>query len=96
LGKKILDPACGDGRFLVEIARRIIEQSPKESLHRNLSCLYGWDIDPGVVMLCRRNLDDLAAAHGIHLDWNVGVADALRHKAKPSLFAYSALKTESK
>ena len=24
LGKKILDPACGDGRFLCEIVKRII------------------------------------------------------------------------
>ena len=25
LGKKILDPGCGDGRFLVKIAERIIK-----------------------------------------------------------------------
>jgi len=87
LGKKILDPACGDGRFLVEIARRIIEKSPKESLCHHLACVHGWDIDPEAVRLCRRNLDDLAAAHGVSVDWNVGVADALRHKAKPSSVA---------
>lgn len=29
LGKSILDPACGDGRFLREVVRRIIHYSPE-------------------------------------------------------------------
>lgn len=28
LGKTVLDPACGDGRFLEEIVNRIIKLSP--------------------------------------------------------------------
>lgn len=45
LGKKILDPACGDGKFLIEIVKRIIQFSPTNTLKENLQFVYGWDID---------------------------------------------------
>jgi type I restriction-modification system DNA methylase subunit len=30
LGKTIIDPACGDGRFLVEIVKRIVDFSEED------------------------------------------------------------------
>ena len=74
LGKSILDPACGDGNFLVEIARRIIQHSsnPKQ----DLLCLYGWDIDQQAIASCRQRLD--ALVHPLQVSWNIQSQDSLR------------------
>lgn len=78
LGKYILDPACGDGQFLKEIARRIIDRSSLGDLATNLKCLVGWDVDPVAVQLCRKSLDALIEPYGIVVDWNIHVQDSLR------------------
>jgi type I restriction-modification system DNA methylase subunit len=77
LGKKVLDPACGDGRFLSEIVRRIVSMSPLEDLKRNLSCVYGWDIDENAVEECKRNLERIVQPLGICVEWNITVKNAL-------------------
>ncbi len=53
---RTLDPACGCGGFLVGLARHT--QTPKHESARNTlaSSLYGVDIDPLAVMLCRLGL----------------------------------------
>jgi len=60
---RILDPACGDGRFLVEVGRRIwqrLEQpgSPDPGIRREVidNCLFGIDLDPLAVCLARAAL----------------------------------------
>jgi len=77
LGKKVLDPACGDGRFLIEVVRRIVNMSPLEDLEKNLSCVYGWDIDENAVEECKRNLNRIVQPLGIHVNWNITVRNAL-------------------
>jgi predicted RNA methylase len=77
LGKKILDPACGDGRFLVEVARRIIEFSKEEDLKQNLEMLYGWDIDSEAIDLCKINLNRLVGNLGVNIKWNVFATNSL-------------------
>jgi len=77
LGKKILDPACGDGSFLKEVVKRIIAFSPIEDLEKNLSCVYGWDIDEQAVEGCIDNLNNLIYDFGISVNWNIKVQDAL-------------------
>lgn len=77
LGKTILDPACGDGRFLCEVCRRIIECSPPESLLQNLSNLHGWDIDGQAVSKCVENLNQIIEGLGIRVEWNVKQQNAL-------------------
>jgi hypothetical protein len=67
----ICDPACGTGHFLVPAARRIArrmavirsgeEHPPAEIVRQTLCrviehCLYGVDIDPSAVELCKFNL----------------------------------------
>ena len=59
---RVLDPACGDGRFLIEIAHRLRQ--------RGVACeLIGCDIDPAALdaiddpSVCRVNADALA------VDW---------------------------
>jgi len=75
--KRILDPACGDGRFLVEVARRIIQYSKPKQLKQHLENLHGWDIDPAAIDLAIQNLDLLVQPLGICVEWNVKVCNAL-------------------
>lgn len=77
LGKTVLDPACGDGRFLAAAARRIIALSPPETLSANLACLHGWDIDAEAVAVCKKNLSQLSESLDIMPTWNVTVGNAL-------------------
>jgi len=84
LGKRIIDPACGDGRFLIETAKRIIEVSSKNELKKNLECIYGWDINPTAVKECIDNLNELVS---IPIDWNVRQTNSIKHIQKKNLFA---------
>ena len=86
LGKPILDPACGDGRFLVEIVGRIIAHSPVEDLAQHLSFVYGWDIDNEAIVLCVENLNQLIAPFGISVDWHIEVCDSLQKLPQNGLF----------
>lgn len=79
LGKTILDPACGDGRFLCEIVERIIKASPKDQLKKNLSFVYGWEIQKEALDQCRRNLDKLVKPFGFKIGWHLELGDALLH-----------------
>lgn len=82
-GKRILDPACGDGQFLVEVARRIADAVPADRLRAALGCLHGWDLDEAALAACRARLDAVVAPFGIRdFDWNVRVRN--------SLYAFSA------
>lgn len=77
LGKTILDPACGDGRFLREIVQRILRYSPEGTLAENLQKVQGWDIDAQAIALCREVLDEEIEATGLGIDWNLRRQDAL-------------------
>lgn len=87
LGKKILDPACGDGRFLSVVVARIIAYSPKADLAKNLSFVYGWDIDEAAITSCKSNLDALIAPYQITVAWNIEVCDAL-HQMEENTFDF--------
>ncbi len=78
LGKSILDPSCGDGRFLTIVAKRIIHFSSKQNLKSNLEKIYGWDIDASAIEECLKNLNTLIENHGISVDWNIKNTDSLR------------------
>lgn len=78
LGKTILDPSCGDGRFLTVIAEKIIELSPKETLQENLEKIYGWDIDEQAVLCCIENLNKLVKPFNIQVNWNIQVCNSLK------------------
>ena len=80
LGKTILDPACGDGRFLIKIVERILEYSKPENLVQNLSCVYGWDIDAEAIKLAINKLNELVKPYNVIENWNIEVVDSL-HKA---------------
>jgi adenine-specific DNA-methyltransferase len=85
-GRKILDPACGDGRFLVQIAKRIIKYIPKDKLQENLENIYGWDIDKMAIADAKKNLDKLTKPLKLNIKWNVTTQDAL-YKIQNDIFA---------
>jgi len=80
LGKRIIDPACGDGRFLIKIVDRIIQYSTKEKLTENLINVYGWDTDETAIDKAKNSLDDLIKDYKIKIDWNIFKTDSLRKK----------------
>ena len=86
-GARILDPACGDGEFLVEVVRRVIAATPRRDLPVALLAVHGWDNDAEAVTICRDRLDEIVAPLGIRIDWNVRVANSLDAYADNSLFA---------
>jgi predicted RNA methylase len=78
LGKTILDPSCGDGRFLTVVAEKIIELSPKETLQENLEKIYGWDIDEQAIAYCIENLNELVKPFAIQVNWNIHICNSLK------------------
>jgi methylase of polypeptide subunit release factors len=91
LGKTIIDPACGDGRFLVEIVKRIIKFSNENDLKQNLECVFGWDIDEVAIIQCIENLNDLIKSKNIDIQWNITVTDSIKKHEKHDLFAEKEL-----
>ena len=75
--KTVLDPACGDGRFLVPIAEHIIQNANPETVTAQLENIYGWDIDKNALAECRKNLDALIEPLGISVKWNLIHRNAL-------------------
>lgn len=56
---KILEPSCGEGEFIIEIARRLINSSIKYHFDYNEAfrqCVFGYDIDPKKVECCKDRL----------------------------------------
>lgn len=76
--KRMLDPACGNGRFLVPMAEFIIRNTPPDLVAARLQQLHGWDVDKKALQLCRENLDALVAPLGISVDWKLRKCDALK------------------
>jgi methylase of polypeptide subunit release factors len=88
LGKSIIDPACGDGRFLIEVVKRIIDYSPENDLKKNLQCVFGWDIDTEAIDLCVSNLNYLIKDKGFDIHWNIHVTNAIKKYEKQDLFTF--------
>jgi adenine-specific DNA-methyltransferase len=88
VGKTLLDPACGDGRFLTEVVRRIIKYSSPEQVYTNLTMVHGWDIDASALLLCREALDEEVKGLGINVDWNLEQLDALKQYTSQRYFDF--------
>lgn len=74
---RILDPACGDGQFLVAIVRRILERLPPAQWKEALAGVEGWDIDPHAVAVARTRLEAELAPYGLPLLCQLSVRDSL-------------------
>jgi tRNA1(Val) A37 N6-methylase TrmN6 len=95
LNKKILDPACGDGRFLVKIVERIIRYSPKEKLASNLQNIYGWDIDEQAIKQAINRLNQLIKPFDIIVNWNIVKVNSL-HKGNIKKDSFSSINSIEK
>lgn len=79
IDSKFLEPACGNGNFLAEVLRRKLLTVQKENARNRLRwerdairavcSIYGIDLLPDNVQVCRDRLYDLVTAtHGKHFD----------------------------
>ncbi len=93
IGKKILDPACGDGRFLQVIAERILKNSNKIDIKNNLENIYGWDIDEEAIKNCKNNLNDLIKEFNIVVNWKINICNSIEHIQKNDLFSNNTSET---
>jgi len=83
-GKTILENSCGEGRILIEIVRRYIEDCRKnnysdESIIKGIQKdIKAYEIDPQCVKKCIERLDDLAAEMNLEkIHWNIKTEDYL-------------------
>lgn len=74
---RILDPACGDGQFLIGIVRRILAFLPPSTWERALHNIEGWDIDKNALHACKERLDAEVAPHGLSIAWRLRHCDSL-------------------
>lgn len=80
---RVLDPACGNGVFLVEVVKALLERfeaSPEVSVDEIVSnCIFGTDIDEVAVQQCRASLMSLGCRESTweKLAAHVVVADGL-------------------
>jgi len=84
LNKKILEPSCGNGVFLLSIAQIIIDECKSrnyndEYIKSQLLNIYGWDIDKECVRETIYGLNKLLEYNNLDftINWNVKKADAL-------------------
>ena len=74
----ILEPSCGEGEFIVEIAGRLLESSRRFGFDFSTafkSNVFGYDIDENKIALCRKRIKELGLS--IPLEWNIRQADFL-------------------
>lgn len=58
----ILEPSCGEGEFIVEIARRLMESARRFGFDAQAAfvrCVYGYDILEEKIWRCRQRLSDM-------------------------------------
>ncbi len=61
---KVLDPACGDGGFLIPLARRLADCPGKRS-SPGLGCrIHGYDLDPEALLICLARLRKVMPGKG--------------------------------
>lgn len=78
---RILEPSCGEGEFVVEIAHRLLHSAAfyhfdaNEAFQRNVRA---YDIDRRKIERCRKRLTDINIFPS---EENLQVADFLKHKA---------------
>ena len=85
-GDRVLDPACGGGRFLLDAFDRLASGAPHEARAEIAErCLFGVDVDPTAVAICRATLH-LACATAdrpkVNLTDHVRVGDPLLGMAR--------------
>ena len=88
-GKKVLENSCGEGRFIVEIAKRYIVDGFRRGLSVEIirkgleQDIHGYEIDKELLTTCINNLDSMAQNYGIRdVNWSIVQKDALREDSE--------------
>ena len=61
----ILEPSCGEGEFIVEISRRLMESARQFGFDAQaafVKCIYGYDIVVEKIQRCKQRLSDMGLA----------------------------------
>lgn len=77
---EILEPSCGDGEFVVEIAKRLWNSSQKYGFDFATafnSNVLAYDIDNNKIDICKSRLNMEYGRYGLYLDKNIRNADFL-------------------
>ncbi|MFX1412423.1 MAG: N-6 DNA methylase [Promethearchaeota archaeon] len=57
IGKKVLDPSCGSGKFLIEILLKILNsKQPNDEKIDAINNIYGFDVNPIAILTAKVNL----------------------------------------
>ena len=95
LDKKIMEPSCGDGAFLVKIVNIYIDNALKENwtiedIKAGLEeCIYGIEIDSKHYLTCLERLNELVARYNIYdVEWKIYNEDALFLKRFDGMMDY--------
>lgn len=82
--KSIIDNACGNGQFLIEIVRRFIADGKKKGANelqitKQLeSCIHGHDLDRNLIKECHSRLNQYLNELGMSdVNWNIKYGDGL-------------------
>jgi adenine-specific DNA-methyltransferase len=82
--KRIIDPSCGEGNFLVVVLERFLGDCANRNLRKDeiqrLLCknIWGFDIDASALDKCRANLDRVVQKYGIDgVEWSILQMDSL-------------------
>ncbi|PKM93054.1 MAG: N-6 DNA methylase, partial [Elusimicrobia bacterium HGW-Elusimicrobia-4] len=93
--KKIVDPACGDGNFLIFIVERFLSDCKKNKLSNKKvkelvqNNIYGFDIDKLALDKCKNNLNEIADSYGLSdIKWNLWHIDILNKDRIKKYFHY--------
>lgn len=85
--KKIIDPACGEGAFLSEIAERFITDAKQANLNKTQikknieNNVFGFDIDEIAIKKCIASLDKIALRHNLDdINWQIIRTDSIDKK----------------
>lgn len=92
--KKIIDPSCGDGAFLIVVVERFIMDCLNHQLHKNKIVelleenIIGFDIDEKAVSKCIDNLNLISEKFEIHdVKWNIHIKNSLHRKSIEPYFS---------
>lgn len=84
LGKHAIDNSCGEGAFLVEMAKRYCVAALESGLGPDIirvqlaQYLHGVEIDEEACEKCRLNLEMVSSAFGVsNVEWDIRCADTL-------------------
>jgi adenine-specific DNA-methyltransferase len=93
--KKIIDPACGDGAFLVIIVDRFIRDAMNHKIQKKEikslleNNIFGIDLDKNAITVCKEQLDQIAASYNIYdVEWNLYNEDSTDKSFISKLFGW--------